>query len=258
MKIACCQFTPVWADPKASMAIVDQLLSCYGPDDIDLLVLPEMAFTGYVFNNRDEIQALLEDAQNGVTVTWAKRQAIRLQSFVVVGYPQSPGYNSLCCVNPQGHLVQTYQKSFLFQQDEVWAAEGPGFVSIEMEGLGKVGFGICMDINPYQFKAPFDAYEFANFHLDQGTQIIVCCMAWLQSSQVMDTISYWAQRLAPLILQSKRRVCVVACNRTGSERGSTFAGGSSVLELGHNVPRLLDHMDASDRGVMVVDVAKQI
>ncbi|KAI9489758.1 carbon-nitrogen hydrolase [Zychaea mexicana] len=262
MKIACCQFTPVWADPLATIAIVDNLLSQYGPDAIDLLVLPEMALTGYVFKSHDEIQPFLEDAEWGTTVQWAKRQAQRLCSFVVVGYPQSPGYNSLCCVNPQGHLVKTYQKAFLFETDERWAAEGPGFVSMTIEGLGRVGFGICMDINPYQFKAPFDAYEFARFHDDQDTQIIVCCMAWLQgnnnnnssTSSVTDTISYWAQRLAPLIVQNRRRVCVVACNRTGSEKGSTFAGGSSILQVGYNTPRLLNHMGSRDSGVMIVDV----
>jgi len=85
-------------------------------------------------------------------------------------------------------------------QDETWADEGSGFASIELPNLPgiRVGLGICMDINPYQFKgagapfcfsclvdiqglanerslfistaaghdmaAPFEDYEFANFH----------------------------------------------------------------------------------------------
>lgn len=28
----------------------------------------------------------------------------------------------------------------------------------------QVGLGICMDINPYRFEAPFDRFEWANFH----------------------------------------------------------------------------------------------
>jgi protein N-terminal amidase len=41
-------------------------------------------------------------------------------------------------VNPEGKVVLTYQKSFLYETDENWAAEGPGFVSTHIEGLGKV------------------------------------------------------------------------------------------------------------------------
>ncbi|KAI9268194.1 carbon-nitrogen hydrolase [Phascolomyces articulosus] len=268
MKIACCQFTPVWADPNATMTMVDELLSSYGPNDIDFLVLPEMAMTGYVFKSKQEIQPFLEDAETGPTVQWAKRQALRLQSFVVVGYPQYPCYNSLCCINPQGKLIKTYQKAFLYETDEYWAQEGPeGFAAMPLskDSLIKVGFGICMDLNPYQFKSPFELYEFAQFHLEQETQLIICCMAWLKSPQQqsdnndddddgMKTISYWAQRCFPLIMQEKRRVYVVACNRTGSERGSTFAGASSVLELGYQTPRLLNHMGSNESGVMIVNV----
>lgn len=47
---------------------------------IDLLVLPEMAFTGYVFNSLDEIMPFLEDKDSGPSVQWAKKQGkVRLQ-----------------------------------------------------------------------------------------------------------------------------------------------------------------------------------
>ncbi|KAI7856372.1 N-terminal asparagine amidohydrolase-like protein [Circinella umbellata] len=258
MKIACCQFTPVWGDPHATINLVDNLLSRFEPKDIDLLVLPEMAFTGYVFKNRKEIEPFLEDSKTGLSVTWAKKQAIRLHSYVTVGYPEYPGYNSLCCVDPKGQLIKTYQKSFLYETDEQWAKEGPGFVSMSLPNNNemKIGLGICMDINPYQFKTPFENYEFARFHLNHDTELVICCMAWLQSQSqnVMDTIQYWAHRFLPLIQQEKKHVYIVICNRTGSERGSTFAGGSSVLQVGYNTSCLLDHMGPVESGVMIVNV----
>lgn len=67
--------------------------------------------------------------------------AIRLKCFVIVGYPQKKDqlcYNSLCCVNPEGKLITTYQKTFLYETDENWAIEGPGFVSFQVDRLGKV------------------------------------------------------------------------------------------------------------------------
>lgn len=156
--------------------------------DIDILVLPEMAFTGYVFNSKEEIYPYLEDSETGPSVTWAKRQgitithsvnitmklntfkiAIRLQCYVVVGYPQKDGklhtiiiskrlysnatqrigdtyYNSLCFVDSEGIVVKTYQKTFLYETDENWAIEGPGFVSFDTHKFGKV-FCFCMKIS---------------------------------------------------------------------------------------------------------------
>ncbi|KAG2216081.1 hypothetical protein INT45_005839, partial [Circinella minor] len=228
----------------------------YEPKDIDLLVLPEMAFTGYVFKNRKEIEPFLEDSKTGLSVTWAKKQAIRFNSYVIVGYPELPGYNSLCFIDPKGQLIKTYQKSFLYETDEHWAKEGPGFISLSYNEIN-IGLGICMDINPYQFKSPFENYEFAQFHLNHDTQLLICCMAWLQSPNqvhVTDTIQYWAQRFLPLIQQENKHVYIVICNRTGSEKGSTFAGGSSVLQVGYNIPRLLNHMGSLESGVMIVNV----
>ncbi|KAF9578972.1 Carbon-nitrogen hydrolase [Lunasporangiospora selenospora] len=92
-------------------------------------------------------------------------------------------FNSTCLVSPKGTLVSTYSKTFLYYTDENWAQEGPGFQSTDIEGLGKVGFGICMDVNPRQFKAPFEAFEFSNFHLDQKSKLILCSMAWNKAEE---------------------------------------------------------------------------
>jgi protein N-terminal amidase len=41
-------------------------------------------------------------------------------------------------VNPEGKLISTYQKTFLYETDENWAIEGPGFASLNIRSLGKV------------------------------------------------------------------------------------------------------------------------
>ena len=56
--------------------------------------------------------------------------------------------------------------------DKTWAEEGQGFEVMDLQlprepdRVIKVGNGICMDINPYDFKADFELFEFANFHLE--------------------------------------------------------------------------------------------
>ncbi|CAG8691966.1 11428_t:CDS:2, partial [Ambispora leptoticha] len=294
----CVQLKPIFGQVEQNQKRASELLATYKPGDIDIVVLPELAFTGYVFKDKDQVRPFLEDAETGPTVRWAKEQATRLNAFVMVGYPQivkdgaERYYNSICFVNPQGELVTTYQKHFLYSVDENWAEEGPEFQSVWVDGLGKVGFGICMDLNPYKFMSPWENYEFASFHQGKKTQIILCSMAWLDSNVFDDDYSnvpdYWCSRLLPLydpIWSPSRRtrrysyhefghnnlveeeegwrtcngdVLFVVCNRTGAENGSTFCGSSGVFLLSpnENKAKLLKGLKKREENVLLVDVSK--
>lgn len=46
MRIACLQFSPVLGDIDNNLNRADAVLSRANPKDLDLLVLPELAFTG--------------------------------------------------------------------------------------------------------------------------------------------------------------------------------------------------------------------
>ncbi|KAI8583925.1 hypothetical protein K450DRAFT_220623 [Umbelopsis ramanniana AG] len=270
LKLACCQFAPTWREPQRNMELADLLLKRYTPGDMDVLVLPEMAFTGYCFKSAEDIHPFAEDRTMGKTVQWAAKQAIRLNAFVMVGYPEvvydGPDeppvyYNSACLVDRQGNVVTTYQKTFLYEVDEAWAQEGPGFKSMYIEGLGQVGLGICMDLNPYQFKTSFHDYEFAKFHMEQNTELLLCCMAWVGSKSEdeekhLSTIEYWAIRMSPMLDRkplTRQGTVFVASNRHGLEEGVTYAGASCVMRLGPPRPVLLDCFDSSDTGVLIVE-----
>lgn len=43
----------------------------------------------------------------------------------------------------------------------------------------KVQVGICMDLNPYKFEAPFEKYEFASAAVRNDVSLVLCPMAWL-------------------------------------------------------------------------------
>ncbi|KAJ3290825.1 hypothetical protein HK104_006505 [Borealophlyctis nickersoniae] len=273
MKIACLQFAPKIGDPAANRKKAEDLLQKLGPDDnITLLVLPELAFSGYVFKDLDHIRPFLEDGETGDTVQWAKQQAKRLHAYVQIGYPRIASttthrYNSVCLVSPTGEVVVTYDKHFLYETDERWASEGSGFLSVDVGGLGKVGIGICMDLNPYRFTAPFEAYEFATFHCTHNTQLVICSMAWILSHDPTDvtldaeqpshdTLVYWVRRLSPLAEKTREegsRVVVVVSNRVGTENGITFCGTSTVIEFVKGRARVLGVMGRGEEGLLIVE-----
>lgn len=134
----------------------------------------------------------------------------------------------------------------------------------------QVGLGICMDINPKHFTADFYSREFASFHLDHSTELILFPMAWLKSKDVIDeedngsfhtsatfsTMRYWVTRLSPLCSTSNKHQSVVfaCCNRVGTERGSEFAGNSCVLKFNDASIEVLNYLNADTVGVLTTPV----
>lgn len=257
-----------------------------------------MRKTGYNFPSLSAIKPYLEPAGQGPSGIWAKETARRIGCKVCVGYPEVVAentednekeayYNSLLVVDGNGEVLVNYRKSFLYYTDETWALEGDvkrGFARLPFQasmggenggGGGGSGneedttvattFGICMDINPYRFEAPWTAWEFANRIIDSKSQLVIVSMAWLTLSDreqlqalgtkpELDTFNYWIQRLMPLfrrkmehrpekhhgIEDEEKRVVVVFSNRVGEEEGHDdqgqkndspvrYAGTSAVL-----------------------------
>lgn len=262
MKVAVLQFNPRLGNVEANIKHADTLLATCTVN-IDLLVLPEMAFSGYNFPDLDSIKPHLEPTASGPSTRWATKVATDRQCTVVVGYPEvsterTPdgtevrhNYNSTVTVGPTGSILAHYRKSFLYYTDETWAEEGfrhtptqtPFFAS-SIEGLGVVGHGICMDINPYRFEADWRHYEFATHMLRNNCRLVILSMAWLtrltpEETQLqpgrpdMETVAYWLERFWPFVDSAPADpIVVIFANRCGSEGSVT---GSKLMDHGETI-----------------------
>jgi len=260
MKIACCQFAPAFGKREENIRKARDLLKKTNHSNFDLIMFPEMALVGYMFESRSEIEPFMEN-EKGPTFNFCREIALEFSSFVAAGYPRlfSDGnvtkyYNSMCFVSPAGELLATYDKSFLYETDHNWADEGPGFMTVDVpQWKKKVGLGICMDVNPYEYQDS-SLYEFANYHKNHNTDLILFCANWLDSDTSDDvntdtTQSYWANRLRPLI---KSKCAFVACNRIGTEKGVTFCGGSCVISL--TKPAIQATLTKRQEGVLIYEL----
>lgn len=186
MRIACLQFAPHVADVENNLSKADEILNQVDAEslEIDLLVLPELAFTGtptlrstvlficsvgfltydasyflgYNFKSLAHISPYLEECSTGISSLWARNTALKHDCTVVVGYPEKVDpalnwptdpqyYNSAITVNGDGETVANYRKVHLYYTDETWALEGShGFLAQRIPGLGQTAMGICMDL----------------------------------------------------------------------------------------------------------------
>ena len=113
-----------------------------------------MAFTGYKFDDKEDIRPYLETAGEGPTFEYCANISKTLNWYTFWGYPEIDGdkmYNSQLVVDREGNYIKSYKKTFLYETDETWADEGPGFEKLDItnhDGIDiRVGNGICMDIN---------------------------------------------------------------------------------------------------------------
>lgn len=277
MRIGCLQFAPQVGDVHNNLNRADAVLSRANPEDLDLLVLPELAFTGYNFKSLQEISPHLEPSGSGISSLWARTNALRYNCVVAVGYPEkvdvaqkwptSPEYyNSLILVNGEGETIANYRKSFLYYTDETWALEGQdGFFEAYIPGLGDCAMGICMDLNPYKFEAPWHAFEFAFHVLEVEADLVVLSMAWLtrEDSRMftrtpkepdMETLTYWVTRLEPLIrANSENEIIVVFCNRTGVEDDALYTGTSAVIGIKDGEVNVYGMLGRGEKDLLIVD-----
>ena len=90
-------------------------------------------------------------------------------------------------------------------------------------------FGICMDLNPHKFQAPWTDYELASHTLASQSEVLLLSCAWITNLSSfaiaeekelpdLDTLHYWIERLRPLVMGDKK-VMVVCANRCGEEPG---------------------------------------
>ncbi|GAA5981655.1 hypothetical protein JCM10908_004551 [Rhodotorula pacifica] len=225
LRIASVQLSPCFKDREASKARADALIASLEPGTLDLLVLPEMAFTGYCFQSKEHVEPFVEEPGEGPTFGWAASAAQRLGCYVLIGLPtldraadagdeEGPTYrNSVLIVSPKGVLVHTYHKTFLYGEltndraDYLWAKAGSGFVALDLPFPRSSPFqtsnpainsdastfrlvpAICMDLNMPTFESPFDKFELATFASENEADIVVGSMAWLDSEPPLETDS---------------------------------------------------------------------
>lgn len=279
MRIGCLQFAPQVGDVDNNLNRADAVLSKANPDDLDsldLLVVPEMAFSGYNFTSLAHITPYLEYSGSGISSLWARTLALKHNFHVVCGYPEkvdvsdkwptSPEYyNSAIIVSNEGETIGNYRKHFLYMIDETWALEGDGFGRDDIPGLGQTAMGICMDINPYKFEAPWHAFEFAFHVLEVRANLVILSMAWLTREDAatftsmpnepdMETLAYWVQRMEPLIrAETSEEIIVVFSNRCGMEDDTVYAGSSAVIGIKNGEVNVYGILSRCEKSLLVVD-----
>ena len=117
MRVGLLQFTP---QPGAVRANLDHIVGALSGIRADLMVLPELCTTGYLFPSRSELARLSEPVPFGPTCKAMALLSRDTNTAVVWGMPILDGqriFNSAVMVTPRGRF-HTYRKAHLFVDEK--------------------------------------------------------------------------------------------------------------------------------------------
>jgi predicted amidohydrolase len=148
MKVGLLQFKPEFGNVDANIEKIKKLLSS---KKFDLLVLPELANSGYLFASAGELDALAEEIPKGKYCSALLSISREKNAYIVSGICEKSGgnfYNSAVLVFPSGE-IKTYRKLQLFSEEKIWFKPGDLPLAVyEIRGpfgIVKIGLMVCFD-----------------------------------------------------------------------------------------------------------------
>jgi predicted amidohydrolase len=144
-RVALVQFNPVRKSVDRNIQMLGNLISGI---KADLLVLPELSNTGYLYKTSSDLKPYAEPRDgSGSFLTAIKRFAKITGGIIVVGYAERDMdhlYNSSAAISCDG-VLQNYRKTHLFDSEKALFQPGDTGFSVFNIDKVKIGMMICFD-----------------------------------------------------------------------------------------------------------------
>ena len=144
MKTGYLQFRPVFGAVNRNLEKITRLLR---DTDAELIVLPELALTGYLFGSREEVLGLAEEVHRSESVARLTELCRHGRFHIVTGFAERSGiscYNSALLIGPEG-VLHTYRKLHLFNEEKHLFNPGDIPLSVQTVGQARIGIMVCFD-----------------------------------------------------------------------------------------------------------------
>jgi predicted amidohydrolase len=219
VRITCCQLSPDVERPQRNPGLAREAVAAAVSAGAQVVVLPELSNSGYVFRNAEEVEAAAVPRDGELLRGWSE-EARRGEAVVIGGFceraPDGKLYNSSALVDGEG-VIAVYRKLHLWDEEARWFSPGQEAAPVVDTRFGRIGLAVCYDI------------EFPE--LTRGLA--------LAGAELIALPANWPREPAPpngrailpslaVVTAYLNRVFVAVCDRCGTERGAAFQGGSVI------------------------------
>ena len=235
MRVGYYQFRPLFGKVRQNLEKVVNALSNI---EADLIVLPELAFTGYYFKDRKEVKSLAENPEKSFTVDTLTALCKNKNMHIVTGFTEKAKdkyFNSALLIGPKG-LKHTYRKIHLFNEETNWFDAGDIPLQVNKIKDTRIGMMVCFDW----------AFPEVTRALALGGADIICHPSNL-------VLSYCQDAMITRCLEN--RVYAITTNRYGFDKrphGSLrFTGKSQIVAPGG---KLINRSHSQQEDVYIMEI----
>jgi 5-aminopentanamidase len=209
-RIACCQLSPVVGDLAANRSLIAAAIAAA---DADIVVLPELATSGYMLSAEEAAAVALRPSELG----WDGAP-------VVVGGFCERGedgrlYNSAAVV-VAGEVRAVYRKTHLWDEEPSLFAAGDALPPVVDTPCGRIGVLICYDL---------EFPEMPRGLALRGADLIACPVNWPLVEVVPDG-ERPSEQITAMATARANRVFLAVADREGVERGVDWVGGTCLID----------------------------
>jgi predicted amidohydrolase len=215
MQVAVAQIDPQLGEKERNLATCFARMEEAAAVGAQLLVLPECAIPGYMFDSGEEALPYAEEVP-GPSTDALERECARLGLYVVCGLLERDGdalRNAAVLIGPDG-LIGIYRKTHLpFLGVDRFVVPGDALPVFETP-LGRIGIEICYDL-----RFP----EVTRTLALRGADMIAHPTNFPMAAKVQT-------ELITVARAAENRIYLLTANRVGKERRGEFCGWSQIVD----------------------------
>jgi predicted amidohydrolase len=218
VRIACCQIDPTIGDLAANAESIEAQIRDAVGAGADVIVLPELATSGYMFTDADEARAA---ALTPTAPAFTKWSAAAGDSIVIGGFCELGDarlYNSAVVVDADG-VIATYRKTHLWDREKLIFTPGDALPPVVKTKHGAIAVMVCYDL------------EFGELTrrvaLDRA-ELIAAPVNWPLFPRPEG--EHPGEVITAMSTARTNKIAIACCDRAGVERGQQWTEGTAIID----------------------------
>lgn len=220
--LATIQFEPIVGDRVRNLDNIERLVRSAVARGAQIVVLPELADSGYNFRDGDELAALAGPIPDGNSALRLCKLAKELSVHIVSGIAEQDGdqfYNSAIICGRDGYIGR-YRKLHLWANENSLFTKGDLGLPVFDLPFGRVGIVICFD---GWFPETFRELALA------GAELVCVPTNWVPAPG-QDRASKPMANILHEAAAHSNGMFIACADRIGTERGQLFIGSSLIVD----------------------------
>jgi predicted amidohydrolase len=219
--VACCQLAAKIGDLAYNRNLTERAIRSAALQGAQVVVLPELVQSGYLFADRAEALALAETVEGPTLRLW-QALAVELNVVIVGGFCERLAgdelANSAALIDARG-VRAVYRKAHLWDAEKTIFRAGDAAPPVIETVHGRIGMLICYDLEfPEWVRLPALA----------GADLLCAPVNWPDGPRPQTERP--AEVLRVQANASVNRMFIAACDRHGFERGVSWVQGSVIVD----------------------------